>query len=55
MPRHPSQLYQVALEGLLLFVLGRMLSQDQAAFDVVFDFLSSLFPNLGSVRPNVAA
>ncbi len=40
---------------LLLFVLGRIVSQDQAAFGAVSHFLNTLFPNLGIVQTDLAA
>jgi membrane protein len=40
---------------LLLLVLGRIVSQDQAAFGVVFQFLGTFFPNLGIVQADMAA
>jgi membrane protein len=40
---------------LLLFVLGRIVSQDQSAFGAVFHFLGGLFPNLGIVQADLAA
>jgi len=40
---------------LLFFVLGRVMSQDQAAFGVVLRFLSVFFPNLAIAQPDVVA